>query len=214
MSMLRLMIVDDHPLFRRGVRQLVDMDPSLVVVGEASDGAEAVRKAVDLQPNLILLDLNMQPIDGIEVLRRMRDARVKSRIVILTVSDADDDVVRALKEGADGYLLKDMDPEEVLRLIREAAQGQVVLGPQMASLLASVVKGELPAGGDDGMSCLTARERDILRTLARGLSNKMIARELDIAEGTVKVHVKHLFKKLDLRSRVEAAVWATKHGLG
>lgn len=145
MSMLRLMIVDDHPLFRRGVRQLVDMDPSLVVVGEASDGAEAVRKAVDLQPNLILLDLNMQPIDGIEVLRRMRDARVKSRIVILTVSDSDDDVVRALKEGADGYLLKDMDPEEVLRLIREAAQGQVVLGPQMASLLASVVKGELPA---------------------------------------------------------------------
>ena len=98
MSMLRLMIVDDHPLFRRGVRQLVDMDPSLVVVGEASDGAEAVRKAVDLQPNLILLDLNMQPIDGIEVLRRMRDARVKSRIVILTVSDSDDDVVRALVE--------------------------------------------------------------------------------------------------------------------
>ncbi|GEN22386.1 two-component system response regulator NarL [Halomonas cupida] len=214
MSILRLMIVDDHPLFRRGVRQLVDMDPGLVVVGEASDGAEAVRKAVDLAPNLILLDLNMQPMDGIEVLRRMRDARVKSRIVMLTVSDADEDVVRALKEGADGYLLKDMDPEDVLRLIRDAAHGQVVLGPQMASLLASVVKGELPSSADDGMSSLTARERDILRTLARGLSNKMIARELDIAEGTVKVHVKHLFKKLDLRSRVEAAVWATKHGLG
>nr|WP_300308263.1 two-component system response regulator NarL [Halomonas sp.] len=214
MSIIRLMIVDDHPLFRRGVRQLVDMDPELIVVAEASDGIEAVNKAVELSPNLVLLDLNMHPMDGIEVLRRMRDARVDSRIVMLTVSDADEDVVRALREGADGYLLKDMEPEEVLRQIREAAQGQVVMGPKMASLLASVVKGELPVTGDEVMSCLTARERDILRILARGLSNKMIARELDISEGTVKVHVKHLFKKLDLRSRVEAAVWASKHGLG
>ena len=166
MSMLRLMIVDDHPLFRRGVRQLVDMDPSLVVVGEASDGAEAVRKAIDLQPNLILLDLNMHPIDGIEVLRRMRDARVKSRIVILTVSDADDDVVRALKEGADGYLLKDMEPEDMIKQLHQAAVGKMVISERLTALLAEALRSNKPQQASrPDFDSLTPREKDILRLI-------------------------------------------------
>ncbi|MCK2042706.1 two-component system response regulator NarL [Chromohalobacter sp. TMW 2.2308] len=212
MSETRILIVDDHPLFRRGVRQLVEMDPGMTIAGEASNGVESVEAAGQLDLDLILMDLNMANMDGLEALRQMRSNGVDTRIVMLTVSDADDDVVAALRAGADGYLLKDMEPEDLLARIKEAAEGKLVISPQLAAILAGIVSGGRAAPAD-ALSSLTSRELDILRALARGMSNKMIARRLDITEGTVKVHVKNLLKKLGLRSRVEAAVWAVNQGV-
>jgi two-component system, NarL family, nitrate/nitrite response regulator NarL len=206
----QILIVDDHPLFRRGVVQLLAMEPELEVAGEARDGEEAVARAKELDPDLILLDLNMRGIGGLEALRRLRAEGVDARIVMLTVSDSDEDVVAALRAGADGYLLKDMEPEQLLERVKQAAVGKMVLSDQLTSVLATALAGPRTAGADE-LASLTGREMDILRCLARGLSNKMIARELDISEGTVKVHVKNLLKKLGLRSRVEAAVWAVNH---
>ncbi|RFA29948.1 two-component system response regulator NarL [Alkalilimnicola ehrlichii] len=212
MTNTQILIVDDHPLFRRGVRQLLEMDPELTIAGEASGGKEAIALASELDPDLILLDLNMAQIDGLEVLRAIRDNGITCRIVMLTVSDANEDVVTALRAGADGYLLKDMEPEDLLARIQEAAAGKMVISPQLASVLAGVVSGRAESAA--GQNALTARERQILACLAEGLSNKMVARKLDITEGTVKVHVKNLLKKLNLRSRVEAAVWAVNNGIG
>lgn len=213
MQATRILIIDDHPLFRRGVQQLLAMDPELECIGEGKSGEEAVRLAEELDPDLILLDLNMAGMGGLEALRAMRDAGVTCRVVMLTVSDHDEDVIAALRAGADGYLLKDMEPEELLARIRQAANGQMVLSAQLTGVLAAALSGHR-APSDGQAENLTAREKDIIRCLAHGLSNKMIARELDIAEGTVKVHVKNLLKKLNLRSRVEAAVWAVNHKLG
>ncbi|WP_069385059.1 two-component system response regulator NarL [Halomonas caseinilytica] len=211
MSEIRLLIVDDHPLFRCGVCQLVEMDPDMVIAGEAANGAEAVEAANTLDLDLILMDMNMARMDGLEALRQMRSNGVDTRIVMFTVSDADDDVVAALRAGADGYLLKDMEPEDLLDRIKEAAGGKLVISPQLAAILAGIVSTGR-AAPTDALSSLTSRELNILRALARGMSNKMIARRLDITEGTVKVHVKNLLRKLGLRSRVEAAVWAVNQG--
>ncbi|MBB3140438.1 two-component system response regulator NarL [Halomonas organivorans] len=209
-----ILIVDDHPLFRRGVRQLLEMDPELVIAGEAADGEAAIEAAARLAPTLILMDLNMARRNGLEALRALREQGVEARIVMLTVSDAEEDVVAALRAGADGYLLKDMEPEDLLAAIKEAAEGRMTISPQLANLLARALSGPRAAPGDDVLGSLTAREGEILRALSRGLSNKLIARQLAISEGTVKVHVKNLLKKLGLRSRVEAAVWAVQAGVG
>lgn len=207
----RILIVDDHPLFRRGVRQLIDMDDSMQVAGEASNGVDAVRLAAELKLDLILMDLHMAQMNGLEALGQIRAADIVTRIVMLTVSDANEDIVAALRAGADGYLLKDMEPEDLLVQIQQAAKGVLVISPQLAAILADAIGGRR-TGSVDVLATLTPRERDILRALAKGHSNKMIARQLAITEGTVKVHVKHLLKKLRLRSRVEAAVWAVHHG--
>lgn len=207
-----VLIVDDHPLFRRGVRQLIAMDPDLEVMAEAASGEDAVRMAIAEDPDLILLDLNMKGIGGYEALQAMRAAGVTSRIVMLTVSDSEQDVLDAIRGGADGYLLKDMEPEDLLVRIKEAALGKMVLSEQLTKILATAVSGRQEAT-PEAIKQLTSREREILQAIAHGMSNKMVARKLDIAEGTVKVHVKNLLKKLNLRSRVEAAVWAVNHGL-
>jgi two-component system nitrate/nitrite response regulator NarL len=147
----------------------------------------------------------MQGMDGIQTLKRLRDKGVSSRIIILTVSDADDDVVAAITNGADGYLLKDMEPELLLEQIHRAVTGKMVLSEAITEILATALR--QPKSVNSPLSSLTNREYEILSLIAQGMSNKMIARELDISDGTVKVHVKHLLKKLGLRSRVEAAVW-------
>jgi two-component system nitrate/nitrite response regulator NarL len=207
-----VLIIDDHPLFRRGVKQLLELDPSLRLLGEASSGEDAIPLAAALDPDLILLDLNMKGMSGIDTLKRLREAGCAARIVMLTVSDSADDLVAAIRAGADGYLLKDMEPEQLLARIREALFGRMVIGDNLAGVLAQALRSEAQAGGrDEGQ--LTDREREILACLASGMSNKLAARELDITEGTVKVHVKHLLKKMRFRSRVEAAVWAVQHGL-
>lgn len=208
-----VLLIDDHPLLRRGIIQLLEMEPDLVLAGEASNALDGVQLAVELDPDLILLDLNMPDINGIETLKLLRAERVSSRIVIFTVSDHEEDVVAALKAGADGYLLKDMEPEDLVSQLRQAALGRMAISEKLTSLLAEALRNQRskPAGPD--ISSLTAREMQILRQVAEGLSNKMVARRLDISEGTVKVHVKNLLKKLNLRSRVEVAVWAVQEGI-
>ncbi len=201
-----VLLVDDHPLLRKGVRQLLELESDIVVVGEASNGVDAVSLAKELDPDLVLLDLSMKGMDGIETLAAMRAANVGSRIVVFTVSDDRSDVVAALKSGADGYLLKDTEPEELVDSIRRACLGKLVLSEELAEVLAlSFRQDKNPQGPDLG--ALTRRELQILKYVAEGLSNKLVGRKLDIAESTVKVHVKHLLKKLGLRSRVEAAIW-------
>lgn len=208
-----ILLIDDHPLLRRGITQLLDMEDDMVLAGEASNSEDGIRLANELDPDLILLDLNMPGVDGLETLRWLRDGGVASRIVIFTVSDHEEDVVSALRAGADGYLLKDMEPEELVEQLHQAAVGKMVISDRLTALLADALRHQQsPEKGQPDFTSLTPRERDILRHIAQGLSNKMVARRLDISEGTVKVHVKHLLKKLGLRSRVEAAVWAVQEG--
>jgi len=209
----RILLIDDHPLLRRGITQLLEMEDSMTLAGEASSSKEGVRLAGDLDPDLILLDLNMPGTNGHETLRKLREDGFPGRIVIFTVSDAEDDVVAALRAGADGYLLKDMEPEDLMSRLHQAAVGKLVISDRLTTLLADALRHQqTPEAEGPDYASLTPREKDILRHIAEGLSNKMVARRLDISEGTVKVHVKHLLKKLGLRSRVEAAVWAVHEG--
>lgn len=203
----RILIIDDHPLFRKGVSQLIAMAPHLQLVGEASNGEVGVGMAKTLEPDLILLDLHMKSMNGIDTLRAIRDAGLDCRIVILTVSDNADDLVAAIRSGADGYLLKDMEPEDLLAAIDQTLNGSTVIGERLNGMLARAIREEATASQRDSAT-LTRREQEILDGLAHGLSNKLIARGLDITEATVKVHVKNLLKKLGFRSRLEAAVWA------
>ena len=210
----RVLVVDDHPLFRKGVADLLAVAEELLLVGEAASGEEGLVLAQELGPDLVLLDINMKGMSGVETVQAMRDAGLDCRIIMLTVSDAEKDVVAALRAGADGYLLKDMEPEETLAALRTALSGRTVISERLVHLIAEALGGEhrTPSGADD--VALTGRELEILRLIATGLSNKVIGAELDISEGTVKVHVKNLLRKLNVRSRVEAAVWAlTKGGL-
>lgn len=202
-----LLIVDDHPLFRKGVVQLVESAGGFVLLGEASSGAEGIDLANALHPDMILLDLNMKDMSGVDVLKVLKAADLDSRVIMLTVSDQQEDLVAALRAGADGYLLKDMEPEDLVAHLKEAARGQMVLSPALAGLLAHALRQESKPK-TVGEAGLTEQEKKIIERIAAGKSNKLIARELNIAEGTVKVHVKHLLKKLNLKSRVEAAVWA------
>ncbi len=207
-----VLLIDDHPLLRKGVKQLIDLEDDLEVIAEASNAETGVAKAVETDPDLILLDLNMPEINGIETLKMLREADVGSRIVVFTVSDNEEDVVAALRAGADGYLLKDMEPEELLASLNQAALGKMVISEKLTALLAQALQAGRTTKSAD-ISSLTPRERQIIKLIAAGLPNKLIARKLSITEGTVKVHVKHLLKKLNLRSRVEVAVWAVNEGL-
>lgn len=206
----RVLIVDDHPLFRKGLTQLLQTIAAFELVGEAAGGVEGLAMATRLAPDLVLLDLNMKDMDGIEVLKAIRAARLDARVVMVTVSDHGDDLVAALRAGADGYLLKDMEPEAMLDALREAAEGRIVISEQLTHLMAAALRGPTQPQSVSAAG-LTEQELRILERIAGGLSNKLIGRELDIAEGTVKVHVKHILRKLALRSRVEAAVWAVEH---
>jgi two-component system nitrate/nitrite response regulator NarL len=208
-----LLVIDDHPLFRKAVLQLVRMTDDFEVVGEASSGQEGLELAQALQPDMVLLDLNMKVMNGIEVLKVIKSWDLDSRVVMLTVSDEASDLIAALRAGADGYLLKEMEPEELLAKLKEAASGQVTLTERLTRLLAhSLREDALPKPPEE--AGLTEQEGRILDLIAQGKSNKLIARELGIADGTVKVHVKHLLRKLNLRSRVEAAIWAVEKRRG
>jgi two-component system nitrate/nitrite response regulator NarL len=204
-----ILIVDDHPLFRKGVIQLIQAAPEFKFVGEAANGQDGIRLAHELKPDMILLDLNMKDMNGVEVLKAAKDAGLDSRVIMLTVSDQAEDLVAALQAGADGYLLKDMEPEDLMAHLSEAARGRIAITPRLTQLLASSLR-EMNRPKNPAEAGLTDQEGRILELIADGKSNKLIAKELNITEGTVKVHVKHLLKKLNLRSRVEAAVWADR----
>ncbi|MEN8178274.1 MAG: two-component system response regulator NarL [Pseudomonadota bacterium] len=204
-----IIAIDDHPLFRKGVADLIDMDDSLRLVGEAANGQDGITLAREKRPDLILLDINMKGVSGIETLRSIKLLNLDSRVLMLTVSDNEEDVIAALRLGADGYLLKDMEPEDILECLHKAAGGKVVINDRLTQLLAQALREEGKDSATPSPS-LTAREQEILEKLACGMSNKQIAKELEISEGTVKVHVKNLLKKLNLHSRMEAAVWALR----
>jgi two-component system nitrate/nitrite response regulator NarL len=205
-----VVIVDDHPLFRRGLTQLLGTLPCFSLLGEASNGKEGIELVKHCRPDLLLLDLNMKDMSGLEVLKAIKAADLDTRVVMITVSDQAEDLIAALRCGADGYLLKDMEPEQMLENLQAAASGRIIVSEALTHLLAVALRQqkrpENPA--DAG---LTEQELRILECIANGKSNKLIGRELDIAEGTVKVHVKHILRKLGLRSRVEAAVWSVEH---
>jgi len=204
-----ILVVDDHPLFRKGVIQLIQATPEFRFVGEAPSGKEGIQLAQRLHPDMILLDLNMKDMNGVDVLKAIKDEGFDSRVIMLTVSDQAEDLMAALQAGADGYLLKDMEPEELMQKLVEAAHGKITISERLTQLLVASLR-EKSRPTSLAEAGLTEQESRILDHLAGGKSNKLIARDMNIAEGTVKVHVKHLLKKLNLRSRVEAAVWADR----
>lgn len=202
-SVFEVLIVDDHPLMRRGIRQLLEMDDGFVVAGEASSGTEAISLANRLGPDLILLDLNMKGLSGLDTLNALRREGISARIIVLTVSDSRSDVLTLIDAGADGYLLKDSEPEMLLDDIRRGAEGGEAFSARVTEYLRA--RGALKRSGAP-FATLTERELDVLQEVARGLSNKQIAAGLHISEETVKVHVRNLLRKLQVRSRVAATV--------
>ena len=209
-SPVRVAVIDDHTLFRRGLISLLAHEPGFSVVAEAADGFEGIKAAAATRPDVVLLDLNMPGISGLEAIGALRREAPEAQIVMLTVSEDADDLLQALRNGASGYLLKNIDSEFLVAAIRRAAEGDSVVSPEMTGKLVEQVRaGAKPAPEH----VLSAREREILAHLARGLSNKEIARSLDVAESTVKIHVQHILRKLNLASRVQAALWAVEHGV-
>ena len=213
---ISVLLVDDHTLFRSGVRSLLQRNSRFNVVGEAADGVDGVKRALQLKPDVVLLDLNMPGMSGIETLQLMLQDRPGAAVLMLTVSEEAEDLAAALQAGARGYLLKNIDADYLTRAVERAAAGESVLAESLAGkLFAHVQRGgaaRAPAAVSE-LDKLTPREREILACLARGESNKVIARALDLAESTVKIHVQNILRKLGLSSRVQAAVFAVEHGL-
>lgn len=210
---MRVMLIDDHALFRIGLQELLErrgIDVS--AVGSCLRGIELV---MEEQPDVVLLDMRMPDMTGIEVLIRLRENGQKMPISMLTTSREEKDIVDALQNGAQGYLLKDMEPDELIDALREIMQGNTVVAKELTGILAKAVQGESQSGNAQTSSLddLTPREREILCHLADGQSNKVIARNLGISDGTVKLHVKAILRKLDVHSRVEAAVIAVEQSL-
>ena len=203
----KVFLIDDHALFRKGVGQIINADAIFEVVGEASSGQEGLDLAVTLGPDLVLIDLNMKGLNGIETLRRFKETGLKAKYVVLTVSDAEEDLLESLRSGADGYLLKDMDPEDLCTNLKKIANGMTVIQDSLTEILKQALIDPKLSRKNEEIS-LTEREREILQCLATGLNNKTIARKLGISDTTVKVHIKHMLSKLKLTSRLEAAVWA------
>ncbi len=211
--MYSILIIDDHPLIRRGITDLISMDDAFSVIGEADNGETGIQQAISLQPDIILLDFNMKPLNGLQTLKKLKLKNIKSHIIILTVSNNEKDIMSTLRAGASGYLLKDMDPDEMLLQFHKVMQGHIALSPQLSELIVYSLHSE-SLEHDRQNSNLTNREEEILNFIAKGLSNKAIAKKLGIVETTVKVHVKHILQKLKCRTRVEAAVWAVSQKSG
>lgn len=228
---IRVLLVDDHTLFRSGIRSLLQSYACFEVVGEAGDGREGIRLAGQLKPDAVLLDNNMPGLSGREAARLMLEVTPTTRVLMLTVSEDSEDLIESLRAGACGYLLKNIQAETLVSAIKTAAQGESVVSPQMMGKLLNGVR-NAPGGGAAGragaarpsasalpvdtaeLERLSPREREILQFVARGQSNKEIARALDLAESTVKIHVQNMLRKLNLNSRVQAAVYAVEKGLG
>jgi two-component system nitrate/nitrite response regulator NarL len=223
---IRLLLVDDHSLFRRGLKALLSQDARLEVCGEAGDIGEALRSLHAQQPHVILLDNHLPGVRGVDAIPALKEAAPQARVLMLTVSEDANDLAGALEAGADGYLLKTMESDQLPDTIVRVLEGESVISPEMLTKLVSVFRSRRSPPPDEApdasapsrtaaaaLAQLSPRECDILRLIARGDSNKLIGRALDIAETTVKIHVQHILRKLDLSSRVQAAVFATQYGL-
>ncbi|MBP8536707.1 response regulator transcription factor [Streptomyces sp. MK37H] len=207
---IRVLLVDDHQVVRRGLRTFLQVQDDIEVVGEASDGEEGVARAEGLRPDVVLMDVKMPGLDGIEALRTLRDLDNPARVLVVTSFTEKRTVVPALRAGAAGYVYKDVDPEALARAIRSVHSGHVLLQPEVALALLSQEGG----GGQGRGGSLTEREREVLALIADGRSNREIARALVLSEKTVKTHVSNILMKLDLADRTQAALWAVRHGIG
>jgi DNA-binding NarL/FixJ family response regulator len=211
---IRVMVADDHPVVREGLRSFLATRPGITVVGEAGDADGVVRRAEALRPDVVLVDLVM-PGDGIDAIRRLQALPAAPRVLVLTSFTGDDKVVPALRAGAAGYLLKDVDPLELEAAIHTIHQGGTLLSPSASAPLIDAVRADAaPAQEDERLARLSPRERDVLDCLARGLSNRAIADELYVSEKTVKTHVSSILSKLRVADRTQAAVYALRHGIG
>ena len=209
---IRVVLVDDHALCRTGLTELLQNRGGIQVLGATGHAAQVVSLLREHQPDLVVLDLRLAETDGLSVLRQIRADGCETPALILTMSSSEDDLAAALRAGVRGYLLKDMEPDEVIDSIVRAARGELVVAPAMALKLAQMWQnGQKGALKRDLAASLTEREREVLEHVARGKSNKVIAQALDISHNTVKLHVRHIMAKLDLNSRVEAAVFAFEH---
>jgi DNA-binding NarL/FixJ family response regulator len=215
---IRTMIVDDHALFRRGLEMVLDEEPDIELVGQASDGTEAVEKAAESVPDVVLMDIRMPRSNGIEACRAMKEATPSAKIVILTISDEEEDLFEAIRAGASGYLLKDIPLDEVADTVRAVHGGQSLINPSMAGKL--LTEFATLAKRDDGERAqelpaprLTEREMQVLKLVARGMNNRDIAKELFISENTVKNHVRNILEKLQIHSRMEAVMVAVREKL-
>ena len=225
-SPIRILVVDDHTLFRRGLTALLARDPRLKVVGDAADTGEALRRVQETPPDVILLDNHLPGVRGVDALPALHDAAPQSRILMLTVSEDEADLAAALRGGAVGYLLKTIEGDALIEAIVRAEQGDSVVAPEMMNKLIAAYRGAPTAAAATAtatvatttatataIASLSPRELDVLRGIVRGASNKEIARQHGIAETTVKIHVQHLLRKLDVSSRVHAAVIAAENGI-
>ncbi|EFF90313.1 MULTISPECIES: response regulator [Streptomyces] len=207
---IKVLVVDDHQVVRRGLRTFLEVQDDIEVVGEAADGAEGVARAEELRPDVVLMDVKMPVLDGVEALRRLRDLGNAARVLIVTSFTEQRTVVPALRAGAAGYVYKDVDPEALAGAIRSVHAGHILLQPEVAGALLS--QEEAQSGLGRGGS-LTEREREVLGLIADGRSNREIARALVLSEKTVKTHVSNILMKLDLADRTQAALWAVRHGV-
>jgi DNA-binding NarL/FixJ family response regulator len=213
---LRVVIADDQQLVRAGFRMILDAEPGFAVVGEAADGVAAVNLVTREEPDVVLMDVRMPHLDGIEATRQITASGVATRVLVVTTFDVDEYVARAVRAGASGFLLKDTPPDELLRAIAVVARGDALLAPSSTrQLIEQYVHGTAAplADGEGVVASLTDREREVLGLLARGMSNAEIADELVLGETTVKTHVGRVLAKLDVRDRVQAVVWAYEHGV-
>jgi NarL family two-component system response regulator LiaR len=210
-KVIRLLIVDDHTIVRKGIKVLIATEKDMQVVGEAENGAEAVEKAASLKPDVILMDLVMPHMDGIEATSRITTQQPGARILVLTSFAADDKVFPAVKAGALGYLLKDSSPEQLLEAIRQVSRGEPSLEPAIARKVLQELSN--PGQGKPTAEPLTQRELEVLRLISQGLSNKEIAAKIFVAEWTVRTHVSNVLSKLHLASRTQAALYALRSGI-
>jgi DNA-binding NarL/FixJ family response regulator len=215
---IRVLVVDDHAVVREGLRTFLELQDGIEVVGEAADGEEAVARAAELQPDVILMDLVMPGLDGIGAMRELRRRSSSARVIVLTSFLDDDRLMPALQAGADGYLLKDVEPAELARAVRSACADEALIDPMVAARLLHTLSRDGNRGAGPvaaaAIDQLTRREREVLELIALGYSNKRIALELGVAEKTVKTHVGHLLAKLGVADRTQAALLAVESGLG
>jgi DNA-binding NarL/FixJ family response regulator len=211
---IRVLVADDHALFRQALRGILSTEPDLELIGEAGDGEEAVRMAAELVPDVVLMDVRMPKLAGIDAARQISTQLPSTKIVMLTVSDEDGDLFEAIKAGASGYLLKEVDPAEIADAIRQIHAGQSLLSPAVASKLVSEFAALSKRADEKAMRpSLTARELEVLTLAADGLTNRQIGRRLEISENTVKNHIRNILEKLHLHSRMEAVLYAVREEL-